>query len=501
MARQLVPPRFASASQAALPPFPYTFTLKTIIMKQFKILLTCTFCILFLTLKSQDTLNYSIYFDTDKYSLSNANIFIIDSLIAKLDNNLKYKFEIISNTDSVGTYDYNLSLSKKRSNSVYNYIITKNTDTSLISIKNLGKTNPKSKLLEINRRVDFIITYNKPPIIASKKDTLENLDRINDLYLLLSNKNQSFNINTNKDTIIVGKQGTIIIFPANCFQRPDTLKKSDILITLKEIYNVSDMIIENLSTTSNNKLLETDGMIKIEAFENGRPIKLNKLHPIIILMPTETSNKEMTFFNGEESEDIINWLPMENPNAMILPKNGFNDFGKYRLGFLRQIMRLLGINSARRIIKNEGEYINLTEFEEKYKNVKIDKLESIPKSDLEYYVFNSQKLGWINCDRFLNEPVVNLITFKIDEKFSKDTNIKIVYKSIKSIMPSYSNRHFSYPNSLKEQEIWIVGLKYIDNTPYLALKETVINKNQEHNLDFKPYPLDELITELKKLNR
>jgi len=78
----------------------------------------------------------------------------------------------------------------------------------------------------------------------------------------LSVKFDTLQIDNTKDTLVFGSKGTGLFFEKESFELPDgTNPKGKISIQLKECYNNSDIVRENLSTTSNGKLLETRGMI------------------------------------------------------------------------------------------------------------------------------------------------------------------------------------------------------------------------------------------------
>ena len=102
----------------------------------------------------------------------------------------------------------------------------------------------------------------------------------------------------------------------------------------------------------------------------------------------------------------------------------------------------------------------------------------------------------------MNTEPDKLITYKIDEAASINTDIKIVYKDMNSIVPANrTSTGFAVNNALRGEKIWIVALQFKDGTPYLALKESVINQKTEHELAFEPYTsLDALKNELQKLN-
>lgn len=109
---------------------------------------------------------------------------------------------------------------------------------------------------------------------------------------------------------IKGKEGTIITFPPAClvdeYGNPVT---STVQIELKECYRLKDMLFTNLSTTSNELLLQTGGMIYLDATCNGKPLHLMATQPIMIEMPTKEKKDDMELFYGEKrpASGVMNW--------------------------------------------------------------------------------------------------------------------------------------------------------------------------------------------------
>ena len=117
------------------------------------------------------------------------------------------------------------------------------------------------------------------------------------------------------------------------------------------------------------------------------------------------------------------------------------------------------------------------------------------------YLFSTTQLGWINCDRFIFEKGerVDLIV-KLDKKAESD--VKIVFHGIKSIMPSFpTNDKHTFNKIPKGEMITIVAIKNIANKPHLAIKETVTSTQTETDFTFQPITMETLKSEMKKLDK
>lgn len=437
----------------------------------------------------------TIYYKTKRADLTSEHQKSLDRILQNTISEQEYSIEIKAHSDSVGTIDFNYLLAGERAENVKNYLNKKGIKKSNISVINYGETEPFDRNeLDKNRRVEINISVIEKVVENSEPEIFQATGDIKDLYEFLSVEEQKFKISPNKDTAIVGKQGTIVYFPANTFQT-STSDSSEIEITLKEVYSISDMIIENLNTTSDGLGLETGGMVYIEANLDGKELKTIR-KPITLMMPTEDFKDDMQLFNGVHGEDgNINWLSDRNFAGSL---NDCIRWNPERRGWLRLLFDWLFRRQAFSMYRDCEE--KLEDFEAKYSDVDIDKLNTIPKSKMNYYVFNSAQLGWMNCDRFYNEPTERLMTFKVKEQIHPNTDIKIVYRNMKSIIGGKPiTNFFKFYKSLKNEDIWIVALKYENDTPLLAIKETKINKVADHNLEYKAYSIEDMKEELKRL--
>jgi hypothetical protein len=176
----------------------------------------------------------------------------------------------------------------------------KSSDTSLSShldthkgIKTENETIDKS-IMNNQKEVDSLLSTGK------KVEALE-------LFNYVKKKPEIITLLTQKDTTIICKEGTILRIMANSFLHSDTNEIANGTVKLKvtEYYTLADMLLANLSTQSNEQILETGGMVYIEAYSQEQPLKLNK--EISIEIPTKDKKKDMQLFTGEETSNGINW--------------------------------------------------------------------------------------------------------------------------------------------------------------------------------------------------
>jgi OOP family OmpA-OmpF porin len=83
-----------------------------------------------------------VYFDFNKYELRKEGKIALDSVYDILYHNPTYTVKVDAHTDSKGTDKYNLKLSKRRANSVVNYLLRKGVEPSRITLEAFGKAVP-----------------------------------------------------------------------------------------------------------------------------------------------------------------------------------------------------------------------------------------------------------------------------------------------------------------------------------------------------------------------
>ncbi|WP_299767609.1 hypothetical protein [uncultured Dokdonia sp.] len=140
--------------------------------------------------------------------------------------------------------------------------------------------------------------------------------RFNSLYTVSKKNPEIHTINTQRDTIIICKEGTKLRVKANSFiyLGTDQLATGTIKLEVTEYYQVSDILLANLTTTSNDQLLETGGMLFLEARSGEQVLELDK--DIAIEIPTENKKDDMQLFIGQETEQGINWL-LDTPSEVV----------------------------------------------------------------------------------------------------------------------------------------------------------------------------------------
>lgn len=122
--------------------------------------------------------------------------------------------------------------------------------------------------------------------------------------------------NVDGPQVLTFAKGTRITFERKDFVRQDRKPiKGPIDIRLKEFYTKQEMLLHKLNTqTHKGELLESGGMIHIEAFNEGSPLEVAKGQDIPIEFPTLVQQPDMHVFYallpGEDKP--VEWIPGSN---------------------------------------------------------------------------------------------------------------------------------------------------------------------------------------------
>ena len=146
----------------------------------------------------------------------------------------------------------------------------------------------------------FSCKHNEKTIKLSSKDPFQNT-------IVPS---QSITIDASVDNVVEGEKGSIIICPKGCFvDRNGKIVEKNIDIEIAEALSLEDMLLSNLTTTSDGQLLETDGMIYFNATSDGEQLYINKENPIHIEIPTHQKKPGMMAYKGvRDAEGNMNWV-------------------------------------------------------------------------------------------------------------------------------------------------------------------------------------------------
>ncbi len=257
---------------------------------------------------------------------------------------------------------------------------------------------------------------------------------------------QFFVIDPNKDTMIIGIEGTKLMFEKGCL-----LSKQKVKIELKEYYGLDDYIKSGLPTVSNGQMIQTGGSIYLNATDKNNEKKRVSINPSKGVGVDFTLGKDdpdmQVFIKDPRYPMQVNWiLPKQKPQVR------------------KSWQMTETILNADSTIRSKKVFHSKAEWEAYLKKQKQDaeiKKTTQKKMDSKLKVFN---LGYINCDKFYQEPMVPLIVLA-----DKNTTAEyyLVYTDVRGVMKGkVFNQRVNFGSVPADREAQLIAVSYIDNQTY-----------------------------------
>jgi hypothetical protein len=377
-------------------------------------------------IQSQPVQRANVYFKNNSAELTATVAGLLDTIYSKLPEGKKIRIGLVGDGE-----DFSMTrFSDERFNSVQQYLLSKNVKPEFIRY-------------EITASGGEAVIEKE--VVISAKSILD----IGDYFV----KNvQSFTINPAEENTIRGEKGTEITFPAYAFLCADGSGPGDkIRIELQEFYSRGDLLKADLHTMSGSNILETGGTVHVVAFCGNEEAQLADGMQMTLAFPYKQYKEGMQTFNGFEEGGNLDWVASGEPvDAPISEEDIYYD----------------------------------PETEQYYSNIG-DVYFQVNKNEagIDSYLLSSGSLGWINCDRFYDDP-----TEKMEIVVSVDTalhpSVRLVFKNIQSVMSGYAdeNGKIRFEGIPQGSEVSIVAYSIVDNKPYMALKNISVTANSEEKI-------------------
>jgi hypothetical protein len=119
-------------------------------------------------------------------------------------------------------------------------------------------------------------------------------------------------------------------------------------------------------------------------------------------------------------------------------------------------------------------------------------MSGVKTSELDYYVFASSELGWINCDRFLPEEDV-LVNMRIEAAGGTDAMVCMVFDEMRSVLKGkYDGDSFLFDGVPSEQNVRIIAIDNTSGAPKIAVLNTKTAEGSQQCVNYKSATLSEL---------
>ena len=190
---------------------------------------------------------------------------------------------------------------------------------------------------------------------------------------LLTKEPVEFSVNLKQTAKLKGKEGTILCLKPNSLVYEDgsipTARRAE--LRLWEFYSCFDVLNAGLVTQSGKRILETAGMIYVEAEIDGEPLTLAKGANLGVTMPAPEG---MSMFKGIEKDGVIDWQLSSARDSRPDKRNPL----------LSKDMRLVRTPRSEQHLKALASEAELNQPNQRF-------------AAQEYF---TGEMGWINCDKF-----------------------------------------------------------------------------------------------------
>lgn len=272
-------------------------------------------------------------------------------------------------------------------------------------------------------------------------------------------KSQFFAFKADTSFIIIGRQGTKIEIPPDCWFFDDGTSPSDsILFELQEIYTPSDIIFSNASTQTKNDLLETGGMVFMQARSKAvdRVLKIKEGKKINIYFPKHGETKtDMKLFKGNANEGYVIWdeVIVDSATSVITVDT----------------------------IYTEGGFM------------------PIYQKELDHYLFSTTEMGWLNCDRFLEGEKKTILSLNIDTTIIP--SVRLIFKNMRvAAYPLLENGKLVFYNIPSGEPATLIGFYKTDERYFKFSKSFMVTQNMVETASFSEVTLEQLESEIKSIS-
>lgn len=288
---------------------------------------------------------------------------------------------------------------------------------------------------------------------------------------------QFFKVASDKKHTVKSKLGTnIYIDPSDLETSDGTAIGTIIQVELKELINQQHFLRSSTQTVSNGKLLVSGGAYFINLTSENKQLKLKDGKNLTVDFP-KFSKEEMSLFYGEkDSLGLMNWELAESrfisPKKTEVASNSKFDSINYEeldniIAYTDKPLTKAERKKQRQLRKNEN---------------------------LENKIYNSiklKKLGWINCDRFLeieNKTDLEYVINNANEITA--SNIYLIFKDINSLMQNtyYSgdgNSESQFTTIPEGSNVELIAVSIKEDKKYSFRTTLKIKKGEKVNIVLK----------------
>ncbi len=497
---------------------------------------------------SAQTHSHTIFFATASDTLSAADK---DSLRVFFEGQPVKSVSITGYTDSRGSESYNQELAKRRALAVFVNCQALGVDTDVMTWDFQATVEQEGeKGLQQNRRVEIEWMYALPVVtdLGTKVESGDSIETISiDNSVLLTTfqqqvPQQQFHINPQQDTTLITRDGLQFVFPANILALNGQPCQEPVTINITEYNDLKNMILGNMTTVSDGKLLYSVGMYDIDATVDGQAVAVAEGKAYQVRVPdnlVEEEAGEVMDFEGEvdEATGAVNWvgatqLTTEIDTTSARPGNRafYRDQIKANKKEIREDakIRRLDRRTAWRAAKQND-----------FRSVPGDRVRTIPSGDTifsgtkryrkkcvrwelnsrdlvkysytifedsatwkAYHVLRSTSFSLKNCDVFWVVPDSEKVICRLQLEVDDPSFIRLAFQNRRTMVdPINIKANFAEFRVPSGEKVWAVAIKVTEAGQYfLGLKE-LITRQGKFTIELEEMPgIEAIVEELERID-
>jgi hypothetical protein len=464
---------------------------------------------------------HSVYFETGASQADSDNVEELENWLRSYLPLRQSTIELKAYCDERSSDAFNRNLSAARGEFVATVLRSMGYEN--IVITPLGRQTCEDKTeacMKLQRRVDLV---QQSPLVGFDFNRMFNQKPF-----------QYFLISSTENNIIKGAEGTQIHLQKNCFDMDSKSKSDSVEIFLREYHKTGEMFLAGLTTAAGDQMIESGGTIEIYAIDKKTGRELTLLEPMGIIFPNREENDRMQTFLSYSQRDLqFNFVSWEQPewiqdflfrdmsfyedkhardraetiaretvemypsvktisgpsmiddmDQLSTGKSTFNatfEGNDYALVANKKVIYKYVSPTAKSPFEATVLSVeNNNAFDSKKPKVKAS---SQPSGRNDFYI-TSNRLGLINCDRWLNS---NLPLASVPLVKAEGINYyALIFSDIKSVMPAYMRTNgIVFPNIPIGQKATVVGLSYDNDNFFFGSKE-IICDGSSIDLELQP---------------
>lgn len=290
----------------------------------------------------------------------------------------------------------------------------------------------------------FIISCH-PELSDARKEAGAN-KTVSEFHTKNRKEQQVFTTSATTSNVITTSKGAKLYLPSNGFVTSGgSAVSGNIEVSVKEIYTPMEMIINNMPTVSDGKLLESGGEFQVTVTQNGAPLELAPGNFLKIGLPDINRDlRGMQVFKGvPDTAGQVNWVLNSNPGNFV--------------------------------VQDSTLFANSNLF--------------------------SNEVDWINVDKFISEPTVEFTVQPGNAPSGDSTNVFVHITGRNTVVKMNWTQGLSYfkTNSLLAVPCTIVGISTKNGELYASVTPVNIQNGGSVTMNFSLYTEQQLKSRLSQL--